>query len=240
MANKLRTDTQLVVKLSVYLTEGERPWKPYRVLQHEASESSHKTTWRLRSKKNCLQPNALSLCRVQGAQCMIFMQKLWFSSCPGAKLMCQGPLGEVTAQPCVLFFEIALSVECFVYPTDLRIRVVNWNRIFFNSIGIPFQPARVCWDGALDFNHSHSCNSSLSRTPLIPNTILSFFVGCFTQTQTERRYLPFSETTTRHLSCRKEHSVLCYSCNPLYRHNLRNKSPGFLQSNFSRKNHTDE
>ena len=33
--------------------------------------------------------------------------------------------GAVTAQPCVLFFEIALSVECFVYPTDLRIRVDN-------------------------------------------------------------------------------------------------------------------
>ena len=70
--------------------------------------------------------------------------------------------GAVTAQPCVLFFEIALSVECFVYPTDLRIRVDNWNRIFLKSITIPFQPARVCWDGALDFNHSHSCNSSVS------------------------------------------------------------------------------
>ena len=43
-------------------------------------------------------------------------------------------------------------------------------------MSIPFQPARVCWDGALDFNHSHSCNSSLSRTPLIPNTILCFFL----------------------------------------------------------------
>lgn len=149
-------------------------------------------------------------------------------------------LGAITAQPCVLFFEIVLSVECFVYPTNLRIRVDNWNRIFLNSISIPFQPARVCWDGALDFNHSHSCNSSLSRTPLIPNTTLYFFVGCCAQTQTERRYLPFSETTTRHLSCRKEHSVLCYSCNLLYRHNLRNKSPGHLPSNFSRKNHTDE
>ena len=39
--------------------------------------------------------------------------------------MCQGPLGAVRAQPCVLFVEIALSVECFVYPTDLRIRVDN-------------------------------------------------------------------------------------------------------------------
>ena len=44
----------------------------------------------------------LSIYKIQGAQHMIFMQKLSFSSCPRAKVSHQRQLGTATAQRCCI------------------------------------------------------------------------------------------------------------------------------------------
>ena len=50
-------------------------------------------------------------CKIKGAQHMICMKKLRFSSHPRAKVRCQGPLGSARAQPCYILIIVLVFIS---------------------------------------------------------------------------------------------------------------------------------